>query len=148
MTDDAGPGPGAPPGDDRVVRAAGGVLWRRGPQGEPEVLVVHRPRYDDWSFPKGKAEPGEDDRACARREVEEETGVRARLGRDLGTVSYPDARGRTKVVRYWEMRPVADGGFRPGSEVDRCLWLPLREARRRLTYAHDRDLLERFVAGL
>lgn len=148
MTGAAGPGAASPPAGSRAVRAAGGVVWRPGPHGEPEVLLVHRPRYDDWSFPKGKADAGEDDRACARREVEEETGVRARLGRDLGTVTYPDARGRTKVVHYWEMQPVAGGGFRPGPEVDRCAWLPLAQARRRLTYAHDRDVLERFAAGL
>ena len=85
-----------------VVRAAGGVVTRGEP---PEVLVVHRPRYDDWSFPKGKAEPGERDEDCALREVEEETGLRCELREELPSTSYTDARGRPKRVRYWLMTP-------------------------------------------
>jgi len=130
-----------------VVRAAGGVVWRRDPAGRHEVLLVHRPRYDDWTLPKGKAEPGEDDRACARREVAEETGLECRVGRALGAVRYPDARGRPKVVRYWAMSPERDHGFRPGTEVDEVRWVGLQEARRLLTYDHDRAVLDRFAAG-
>jgi 8-oxo-dGTP pyrophosphatase MutT (NUDIX family) len=122
------------------IRAAGGVVVRR--QGEhDEVLVVHRPRYDDWTFPKGKLKDGESDEHGALREVEEETGLRCRLGRALPTVSYVDHRGRKKSVRYWEMAPL-DGTFEPNSEVDQVRWLPAEEANRTLTYARDRNLLE------
>src|SRR5690606_29563419 len=103
-----------------------------------EVLVVHRPRYDDWSFPKGKCEIGEGHEACAVREVEEETGLRCSPGRELATVSYVDHRGRPKVVRYWEMAVgVAEGAFVPNDEVDRLEWLDLAAARRRLSYGRD-----------
>jgi 8-oxo-dGTP diphosphatase len=109
--------------------------------GQEEVLVVHRPQYDDWTFPKGKRVAGETDQECALREVEEETGLRCRLGRELETVSYIDRRGRKKSVRYWEMAPLG-GTFAPGPEVDEVRWLTPEDARRTLTYAHDRDLLQ------
>ena len=133
-----------------VVRAAGGVPWRRR-DGALEVLIVHRPRYDDWSFPKGKARSRwESDRATALREVLEETGLRCRLGERLPDVAYTDGRGRPKIVRYWRMQPAAgdvgDGGFpagfRPDDEVDEVRWLPPSEARTLLTYDHDRELLD------
>src|SRR5688500_163787 len=104
------------------VRAAGGVVVRDG-----RVLLVHRPKYGDWTLPKGKAEPGESDEACAQREVEEETGLVCELGRELATVRYRDHHGRPKVVRYWEMRPVA-GGFEPTDEVDEVRWVAAGEA--------------------
>ncbi len=122
------------------IRAAGGVVVRRH-DGQDEVLVVHRPRYDDWTFPKGKLKPGESDEQGALREVEEETGLRCRPGRELQTVSYVDRRGREKSVRYWEMAPLG-GKFAPNNEVDEVRWLPLEEADRALTYTRDRDLLE------
>ena len=122
------------------VRAAGGVVIRQ-QAGEAEVIVVHRPRYDDWTLPKGKVAPGESDEDCALREVEEETGLRCRLGRELETVSYVDRRGRTKTVRYWEMAPL-DGIFSPSHEVDEVRWLSPKEARRLVTYPRDRYLLE------
>jgi 8-oxo-dGTP diphosphatase len=109
--------------------------------GQDEVLVVHRPQYDDWTFPKGKRAAGETDEECALREVEEETGLRCRLGRELETVSYIDRRGRPKSVRYWEMAPL-EGMFTPGHEVDEVRWLTREDARRTLTYTHDRDLLK------
>jgi 8-oxo-dGTP pyrophosphatase MutT (NUDIX family) len=123
-----------------TVRAAGGVVYRPGEAGEHEVLLVHRPRYDDWSFPKGKAEPGESDEDCARREVVEETGLRCELGAELASTEYRDARGRPKRVRYWAMRPV-DGRFDPRSEVDETRWLRFEEAGRTLSWSRDRKVL-------
>ena len=102
---------------------------------------MHRPQYDDWTLPKGKLRGGETDEECALREVEEETGLRCRLERELDVVSYIDHRGRQKTVRYWAMAPI-EGTFTPGHEVDEVRWLPLEEAGNTLSYAHDRDLLE------
>jgi 8-oxo-dGTP pyrophosphatase MutT (NUDIX family) len=106
-----------------------------------EVLVVHRPRYGDWTFPKGKAEPGEPDEACALREVEEETGLRCELGQELPATEYLDARGRSKRVRYWRMRPL-DERLELLHEVDEARWVPVDEARELLTYARDLALLD------
>jgi 8-oxo-dGTP diphosphatase len=126
-----------------VVLAAGGIVTRDG--GELEVLVVHRPRYDDWSFPKGKLANGETDEECALREVEEETGLHCELGAELGSTSYRDGRGRSKRVRYWLMSPVGEElAFR--HEVDTARWVSVTEARELLTYAHDRELLESLSA--
>jgi 8-oxo-dGTP diphosphatase len=132
-----------------TVRAAGGIVWR--PIGEGiEVLLVHRPRYDDWSFPKGKCDPGEGDEACAVREVEEETGLRCVLGHELTTVSYVDHRGRPKVVRYWEMAVAEDVAFEPNDEVDSLEWLLVDDAESRLSYGRDIEVLDGFAkfAGL
>jgi 8-oxo-dGTP pyrophosphatase MutT (NUDIX family) len=125
-----------------LVRAAGGVLWRRGESGV-EVLLVHRPRYDDWSFPKGKCEPGESFLDAARREVTEETGLLPVVGRPLSQVAYLDRRGRPKIVRYWTMS-VGSGTFAPNDEVDEVAWLPIGAARDRLSYPRDGVLLDRF----
>ena len=122
-----------------VVRAAGGVVARQGPDGA-QVLLVHRPRYDDWSFPKGKAEPGESDEACALREVEEETSLRCSLVRELPSSKYEDSRGRPKVVRWWLM-DARDGEAAPQHEVDELRWLAPEEAARLLTYRRDLALL-------
>jgi 8-oxo-dGTP diphosphatase len=127
------------------IRAAGGVVMRRGDvDGEVEVLLVHRPRYDDWTFPKGKSERGETDEQTALREVEEETGYRCRLVAELGHTRYLDHRGRDKVVRYWAMA-IEHGGFFPNHEVDAVVWLPPRVAREQLTFEHDRGVLDRAV---
>jgi 8-oxo-dGTP pyrophosphatase MutT (NUDIX family) len=123
-----------------VIRAAGGLVVRER-QGDAEVLVVHRPRYDDWTFPKGKARPGETDEDCALREVEEETGLRCDLGRELGSSTYTDAQGRPKRVRYWLMRPVT-AELRFEHEVDDAEWLLLDAAERRLSYDRDRLILD------
>jgi 8-oxo-dGTP diphosphatase len=120
-----------------VVRAAGGVVVRDG-----DVVLVHRPKYDDWTFPKGKAYEDESDEDCALREVAEETGLRCRLGDELPSSEYTDARGRPKRVRWWRMEPVEDDGFSPNDEVDEVRWVTPEEASKLLTYERDRVLLE------
>jgi 8-oxo-dGTP pyrophosphatase MutT (NUDIX family) len=127
------------------VRAAGGVLLRAG-DGGVEVAVIHRPKYEDWSLPKGKLEPDEGFEQAALREVEEETGMRAELRDELASISYRDRKGRTKVVRYWLMRPL-DGEFAPGSEVDELRWLDPDAAAELLSYEHDAALVREAVAA-
>lgn len=127
------------------VKAAGGVVIRVAPDGSgsPEVLVVHRPRYDDWSFPKGKLDAGESFAAAALREVFEETALKCRMDDQLSPVRYRDARGRSKEVRYWLMA-VESGAVesrRPDHEVDAGRWVTISEAETLLTYLHDRRLL-------
>ena len=128
-----------------VVRAAGGIVVE-GDGADRRVALVHRPRYDDWTFPKGKLMDGEPEEAAALREVQEETGLRCRLGMHVGAVTYADRHGRPKVVRYWTMSP-EEGEFVPGDEVDVLRWTSVEEADALLTYPHDRDLL-RSVVGL
>jgi 8-oxo-dGTP pyrophosphatase MutT (NUDIX family) len=132
---------------NRVVRAAGGLVWRAGESGAIEIVLVHRPRYDDWTFPKGKLEPGEDEESAAVREVEEETGLRCRLGAEIAETSYLDGKGRPKTVRYFEMTPVSDT-LAPAHEVDEARWVGLAEAAQALTYEHDRELLARLEEQL
>jgi 8-oxo-dGTP diphosphatase len=129
------------------VRAAGGVVYRNDGDGAPDVLLIHRPRYDDWTLPKGKLHGGESDEAAALREVEEETGLRCELGDELPSASYRDKSGRPKVVRYWVMRPLG-GTFVPHSEVDQIRWLPLAEADGALSYRRDREILRAFADRL
>jgi 8-oxo-dGTP pyrophosphatase MutT (NUDIX family) len=126
-----------------IVRAAGGLVWRRTPSDDVELVLVHRPAYDDWSFPKGKLHAGETEEEAAIREVEEETGLRCRLGPELGTTSYRDNRKRMKTVRYWQMTPV-DGVLAPANEIDDARWVPLEAARGLLSYDRDRRLLTDF----
>jgi 8-oxo-dGTP diphosphatase len=129
---------------DEPVLAAGAVLWQPDPDsGDPRVAVVHRPRYDDWSLPKGKLDPGETEPVAAVREIFEETGQRAHLGRRLGTVGYPIPDG-IKIVHYWVARS-GGGDFVSGDEVDQLVWLPIREASKRLTYRADRKMVTRFA---
>ena len=131
--------------DNGEIRAAGAVLWRGGPLGI-ETALVHRPRYDDWSFPKGKAMPGEHVLLTAVREVAEEAGVRVALGRRLATSRYT-VDGQPKRVDYWAARPVTPDGFAPGDEVDALSWLPLPAASQALSYARDVTLLDEFAGG-
>jgi 8-oxo-dGTP diphosphatase len=130
-------------GEGDIVRAGGGLVWRRTDSGDVDVVLVHRPAYDDWSFPKGKLDPGETEEQAALREVEEETGLRCKLGPEVGTTEYRDSRNRRKTVRYWQMRPV-DGTLSPANEVDDARWVPLAEVRRLLSYDRDRRLLAAF----
>jgi 8-oxo-dGTP diphosphatase len=124
----------------RVVEAAGGVVWREGADSRAEVLVVHRPKYDDWTFPKGKLDSGENHAAAAAREVWEETGLRCRLGAPLAATSYRDRHGRRKRVRYWAMQ-AESGEFVPNHEVDEVRWVDVSAAAALLTYDRDRDVL-------
>ena len=126
--------------DVNVVKAAGGVVCREGSSGETEIVVVHRPAYDDWTLPKGKVDSDETPEECALREVKEETGFRCELGRPVGCTAYVDRRGRNKVACYWVME-VISGRFRPGGEVDRMAWLPVADAVKRLTYERDKALI-------
>jgi 8-oxo-dGTP pyrophosphatase MutT (NUDIX family) len=129
------------------VEAAGGVVTRRSPAGTVEVLLVHRPRYDDWSLPKGKLQPGERHVDAAIREVAEETGWEVAVGNELRAVQYRDRHGRPKHVRYWHMTPLHSAPFAPNEEVDEVRWLSLDQAATLLSYDLDRRLLEQLGAG-
>ncbi|MGI8944963.1 MAG: NUDIX hydrolase [Thermoleophilaceae bacterium] len=124
---------------DGRVEAAGGVVVRDA-DGGLELCVVHRPRYADWTLPKGKLERGESFEQAALREVEEETGLRCRLGRELDSAEYIDNRGRPKIVRYWLME-VLGGAFEPNDEVDELRWMAPAAALAELTYQRDREVL-------
>jgi 8-oxo-dGTP diphosphatase len=124
-----------------IVRAAGGLVCRA-ENDEAEIVLVHRPAYDDWAFPKGKLHRDETEEDAALREVEEETGLRCRLGVEVGTTRYHDSRGRDKVVRYWQMTPIG-GVLAPANEVDDALWVGIGDAQSLLTYQRDRELLSR-----
>ncbi|HET7743692.1 MAG TPA: NUDIX hydrolase [Gaiellaceae bacterium] len=126
-----------------MIRAAGGVVVQG--DGTTEILLVHRPRYDDWSFPKGKALRDESDEQCAIREVEEETGLVCELLEELPATTYRDAKGRPKRVRYWLMRPVG-GRLTFEHEVDEARWLTPAEAREALTYPRDRAVVDAWEA--
>jgi 8-oxo-dGTP diphosphatase len=127
------------------VAAAGGVVLRDGTGGK-QVAVVHRPRYDDWSLPKGKLEAGEDWSDAALREVEEETGLRCELGPELAPARYRDRKGRDKLVRWWLMRPL-EGRFAATDEVDELRWLDPGAALALLDYDHDRELVRALSDG-
>jgi 8-oxo-(d)GTP phosphatase len=128
----------------KIVHAAGGVLWRHGyGESAAEVAVIHRPRYDDWSLPKGKVDPGETEPVTAVREVLEETGYHVHLGRRIATITYPIEQ-RTKKVQYWSARSLG-GIFAPNNEVDELVWLPAAAAIKKVSYAYDRKVLRRWA---
>jgi 8-oxo-dGTP diphosphatase len=141
MPDPAGAGIGG----SGEIRAAGGVLWRRADHGV-EVALIHRDRYDDWTFPKGKCEPGEHTLATAVREISEETGIGVTLGRRLRQTRY-DSGGRSKLVDYWAARSADRGAFVPNDEVDAMEWVPAAAAPGWLTYQRDSSLLAEFTSG-
>ena len=126
------------------VRAAGGVVVRGSRAGGFEVALIYRSTHSDWSFPKGKLEQGETELFCARREVEEETGLLCNIGMYLGQTEYVDRRDRPKIVHYWLMEPL-EGEFEPTEEIADMQWVPLALAPRVLSYEHDRALLARTV---
>jgi 8-oxo-dGTP pyrophosphatase MutT (NUDIX family) len=125
------------------VKAAGCVVWRRGAENGVEVAVIHRPRYDDWSLPKGKLDRGEGWEQAAAREVMEEIGQSGRLGDELDPVFYEDRKGRAKAVRYWLMEVPGDAPFEVNDEVDVLEWLDPGTAERRLSYDVDRRTVAR-----
>ena len=127
-----------------TVRASGGLVCRTRDDGTLEVVLVHRPAYRDWTFPKGKLEHDETEAEAALREVEEETGLRCRLDQEVGVTSYRDSRGRSKTVRYWQMTPIGST-LAPANEVDDARWVSLEEAPALLTYPRDVELLERLA---
>jgi 8-oxo-dGTP diphosphatase len=129
-----------------VVRAAGGVFVRRDrASGEEAVLLVHRPKYDDWTFPKGKLHAGETERDAAVREVLEETGIRGRIEREIARTQYRDRFGRDKSVVYYAMHEEGGDDFVPGDEVDEIRWAAADQAMSLLTYPRDVTVLRAAV---
>ena len=128
-----------PSPDPTVIRAAGGVVWQRG-GGKPRLCIIHRPKYQDWSLPKGKLKAGETWLGAARREVREETGCEVKIGDFAGCISYL-VNGRPKVVLFWNMERVGDCTFQLGKEVDRLEWVTPADAVRRLDQPGERGLL-------
>ena len=129
------------------VEAAGGVVCRLTKNGQLKMLIVHRPHRSDWTFPKGKLDPGEDHKTAALREVVEETGFRCKLAQRLPSAKYDLSSGLSKRVKYWTML-VSGGKFVPNAEVDQILWLTPKKARRKLTYDTDRHVLDDAVESL
>jgi 8-oxo-dGTP pyrophosphatase MutT (NUDIX family) len=132
------------------VWAAGGLVWRATVLADEsgatrpgvEIVLVHRPSYDDWSFPKGKLDKGETFEEAAIREVAEETGLVCELGHELPSTTYVASKGRLKLVRYWAMRVVGVQPWAPNHEIDERRWVTFEAADEMLSYAHDRELLE------
>jgi 8-oxo-dGTP diphosphatase len=127
-----------------VIRAAGALLWRESSAGEIEVALVHRPRYDDWSLPKGKIDENETPLACAYREVFEETGIKARFTRQLGSVEYED-NGTQKRVKYWVAQALGTSDFVANEEVDQLRWLKPSDSIELATHQSDKEMIERFL---
>lgn len=136
------------PGEEKLrkVRAAGGLVWRDR-QGRREFVVVHRPRYDDWSLPKGKAHRGESDHDTALREVAEETGLCCLLGDELPSVHYVTTKGEDKSVRWWAMTIAEDTGFVSGDEVDEIRWVDRSEFADLGAFPSDLSVVDAFFAG-
>jgi 8-oxo-dGTP diphosphatase len=136
---------GARRGDAALVRAGGGVVWQLGDDGQLQVVLVHRPKYDDWSLPKGKCEVDEAEADAAIREVEEETGLRCHGGPELTSSAYVDRKGRPKVVRWWVMT-VIGGELQGANEVDDARWCSIEVARELLSYGRDIEVLDAFLS--
>jgi len=129
-----------------MIRAAGALLWRDNSDLSLEVALIHRPRYDDWSLPKGKLEMGETALQCAYREVQEETGIRATFTRQLGTVEYEES-GQEKRVKYWAAHcALTNSEFVPNEEVDQMKWLPPSQALEQVTHDSDKSIIEKFMS--
>lgn len=126
---------------DKLIRAAGGLVFRES-DGERQIALVHRPKYDDWALPKGKLKPGEGWRDAAKREVEEELWSSVVVGKFVGSLQYRVA-GVEKLVLYWMMRLVEQHKFIPNEEIDECVWLSRSEALAKLSYQSERDLVEK-----
>ncbi|MGW0736729.1 NUDIX hydrolase [Streptomyces sp. NPDC002851] len=135
------------PEAEATVWAAGCVLWRRSPSGDIELALVHRPKWEDWSLPKGKLKPGEEPRDAALREVLEETGMTCVLGPALPNTHYVDAQSRPKVVFYW-VAEATGGAFLPSTEISRLVWLPPATALEWLTHERDRELIPAALEAL
>jgi 8-oxo-dGTP diphosphatase len=129
---------------DDAIQAAGTIVWRRNESGEVEVAIIHRPKYDDWSFPKGKCEVGENSIACAYRETVEETGFEIRFKEFLGEISY-SAEGTAKRVKYWSAKFLRQVGTPLQGEVDQVLWKSPNETEELLSRESDREILTRFL---
>jgi ADP-ribose pyrophosphatase YjhB (NUDIX family) len=125
-----------------VQLAAGGLVWKK-VNGDLKLAVIHRPKYDDWSLPKGKPERRESLSETAWREVKEELGCEARFLDFAGVRHYPLADGRLKVVLFWNMVPTEELRFQPNTEVDQMLWLSREEAARKLSHQTERELVAR-----
>lgn len=129
-----------------MIRAAGALLWRENSQLEIEIALIHRPRYDDWSIPKGKVEEGESSLQCAFREVFEETGISAQFSRELGSVEYKES-GELKRVKYWSAKaPSSSHQFSANEEVDEIKWLNPAEAISLATHLSDKSIIENFLS--
>jgi phosphohistidine phosphatase SixA/8-oxo-dGTP pyrophosphatase MutT (NUDIX family) len=127
-----------------IIRAAGAVLWRRLSDELIQIALIHRPRYDDWSFPKGKAEEGEIDIACAYREVLEETGYESVFGPELGQIQY-EFDGATKIVKYWSAQAIGNpSNIMDSNEVDQLIWVTLDDAKNKLSMDSDKEILKNF----
>ncbi len=127
----------------KVIQGAGGLVWRQA-GGEKQIALIHRPRYDDWALPKGKMEKGEDWETTALREVEEETGCKAKLGTFAGAVGY-EVGGQPKVVLFWNMTLIGDCSFKPSKEVDQLTWVSVETALEKLQYESDKSVLRAVV---
>ena len=132
--------------DTDVIEAAGGLLWRDGDHGKL-LAVVHRPKYDDWTLPKGKLEKGESWESAALREIREETGCRAKLGKFAGCASYMSGK-RPKIVLYWHMELVKEGKFEPTDEIDKLVWMTPEEAATKVFYSGEKELLRKISRDL
>jgi len=130
--------------EQEVIRAAGAVLWRRLSDELLQIALIHRPRYDDWSFPKGKAEEGESDISCAYREVLEETGYETLFGPELGDIKY-EVEGVAKKVKYWSAQAIGNpSNIMDQNEVDQLIWVTLDDAKKKLTLDSDKKILKNF----